>query len=74
VARREPGAARRAALTLSVVDAPAAVELARAGEHVALTKLQADALVTLDEELARSVEGLVETVPLDALGVTRAGS
>jgi hypothetical protein len=30
--------------------------------------------VTLDEELARSVEGLVETVPLDALGVTRAGS
>jgi predicted nucleic acid-binding protein len=43
-------------------------------EYVALTKLQADALVTLDEELARRVEGLVETAPLHALGVTRAGS
>lgn len=36
-------------------------------EYVALTQLQADALVTLDPELARSVEGLVETASIDAL-------
>ena len=36
-------------------------------EYVALTQLQADALVTLDEELARSVEGLVETASTDAI-------
>ena len=36
-------------------------------EYVALTKLQADAFVTLDEELARSVEGSVATAPIDAL-------
>jgi predicted nucleic acid-binding protein len=37
-------------------------------EYVALTQLQADALVTLDPELARSVEGIVETASIDALG------
>jgi predicted nucleic acid-binding protein len=36
-------------------------------EYVALTQLQADAFVTLDEELARSVEGLVATASIDAL-------
>ena len=36
-------------------------------EYVALTQLQADALVTLDAELARSVEGIVDTAPIDAL-------
>jgi predicted nucleic acid-binding protein len=36
-------------------------------EYVALTQLQADALVTLDEKLARSVEGIVATVSIDAL-------
>ncbi len=36
-------------------------------EYVALTLLQADALVTLDKELARSVEGIVPTAPIDAL-------
>jgi predicted nucleic acid-binding protein len=36
-------------------------------EYVALTRLQADALVTLDAELARSVDGLVATAPVDAL-------
>jgi predicted nucleic acid-binding protein len=36
-------------------------------EYVALTKLQADALVTLDDELARSVEGTVATASLDEL-------
>jgi predicted nucleic acid-binding protein len=36
-------------------------------EYVALTQLQADAFVTLDAELARSVEGLVETASIDAL-------
>ena len=36
-------------------------------EYVALTLLQADAFVTHDEELARSVEGLVATASIDAL-------
>jgi predicted nucleic acid-binding protein len=36
-------------------------------EYVALTQLQADALVTLDADLARSVEGIVATAPIDAL-------
>src|ERR1700694_5524480 len=36
-------------------------------EYVALTQLQADALVTLDAELARSVKGIVETASIDAL-------
>lgn len=37
-------------------------------EYVALTQLQADALVTTDDELARAVEGVVATTPVDALG------
>ena len=36
-------------------------------EYVALTKLQADAFVTSDRELARAVSGLVETATVDAL-------
>jgi predicted nucleic acid-binding protein len=36
-------------------------------EYVALTILQADAFVTLDAELARSVERLVKTASIDAL-------
>jgi predicted nucleic acid-binding protein len=36
-------------------------------EYIALTQLQADAFVTLDAELARSVEGIVETASIDAL-------
>ncbi len=36
-------------------------------EYVALTKLQADAFVTLDPELARAVEGIVPTATIDAL-------
>ena len=36
-------------------------------EYVALTQLQADAYVTLDKKLARSVKGIVETAPIDAL-------
>ena len=36
-------------------------------EYVALTQLQADALITLDKELARSVAGIVETASIDAL-------
>jgi predicted nucleic acid-binding protein len=36
-------------------------------EYVALTLLQADAFVTLDAELARSVEGIVATASIDAL-------
>jgi predicted nucleic acid-binding protein len=36
-------------------------------EYVALTHLQADALVTLDAELARSLEGVVPTASIDAL-------
>jgi predicted nucleic acid-binding protein len=36
-------------------------------EYVALTQLQADALVTLDAQLARRVEGIVPTATIDAL-------
>jgi predicted nucleic acid-binding protein len=36
-------------------------------EYVALTQLQADAFVTLDTELARSVQGIVATATIDAL-------
>jgi predicted nucleic acid-binding protein len=36
-------------------------------EYVALTQLQADAFVTLDAELARSLEGVVATASIDAL-------
>jgi predicted nucleic acid-binding protein len=36
-------------------------------EYVALTQLQADAFVTLDAELARSVQGIVATASIDAL-------
>jgi indolepyruvate ferredoxin oxidoreductase alpha subunit len=36
-------------------------------EYVALTQLQADAFVTQDEELARSVQGVVTTASIDAL-------
>jgi indolepyruvate ferredoxin oxidoreductase alpha subunit len=36
-------------------------------EYVALTQLQADALVTSDADLARAVSGLVETATIDAL-------
>ena len=38
-------------------------------EYVALTRLQADALVTANAELARAVSGIVETAPVDALRV-----
>ena len=36
-------------------------------EYVALTQLHADALVTLDDKLARAVEGLVEVAPIEDL-------
>ncbi len=36
-------------------------------EYVALTQLQADAFVTLDAELARRLDGIVPTAPIDAL-------
>ncbi|MET8757612.1 type II toxin-antitoxin system VapC family toxin [Lentzea sp. NPDC004782] len=38
-----------------------------AAEYVALTQLQADALVTLDEQLAHAVKELVTVAPIDAL-------
>jgi len=38
-----------------------------AAEYVALTLLQADALVTLDDELARQVEDIVATATVEAL-------
>lgn len=41
-------------------------------EYIALTQLQADAFVTLDAELARSVEGIVTTASIDALGAKAA--
>jgi predicted nucleic acid-binding protein len=37
-------------------------------EFVALTQLQADAFVTCDADLARTVSSLVETAPIGALG------
>ena len=37
-------------------------------EYVALTKLQADAFVTSDGDLARTVSSVVETATVDALG------
>jgi predicted nucleic acid-binding protein len=39
----------------------------RAAEYVAVAKLQADAFVTLDAELARAVEGVVKLAPFEAL-------
>ena len=36
-------------------------------EYVALTQLQADAFVTMNAELARSVHGIVATASIDAL-------
>lgn len=36
-------------------------------EYVALTQLQADAFVTLDADLARSVKGVVATASIDVL-------
>ena len=36
-------------------------------EYVALTKLQADALVTLDQRLADAVKDLVTVAPIEAL-------
>jgi indolepyruvate ferredoxin oxidoreductase alpha subunit len=39
-------------------------------EFVALTRLQGDAFVTSDGELARAVSGLVETATIDALRTT----
>ena len=36
-------------------------------EYLALTQLQADAFVTVDAKLARKVEGIVATAPIDAL-------
>jgi len=36
-------------------------------EYVALTRLQADALVTLDQRLARAVDGIVTIAPIEDL-------
>ena len=38
-----------------------------AAEYVALTQLQADAFVTLDDQLARSVQDLVTVATIDDL-------
>jgi predicted nucleic acid-binding protein len=38
-----------------------------AAEYLALTRLQADAFVTLDADLARRAEGIVPTATIDAL-------
>lgn len=36
-------------------------------EYIALTQLQADALITLDEQLAHAVKDLVAVAPIEAL-------
>jgi len=41
-----------------------------AAEYVALTQLQADALITTDAELARQVTGVVAVATIDALRAT----
>ena len=38
-------------------------------EYVALTQLQADAFITMDADLARSLEGIVATASIDDLRV-----
>ena len=38
-------------------------------EYVAVAKLQADAFVTLDPELAKQVDGIVATAPFEALAM-----
>jgi predicted nucleic acid-binding protein len=38
-----------------------------AAEYVALTQLQADALITLDERLSSAVKDLVKVAPIEAL-------
>jgi len=40
---------------------------------VALTQLQADTFITLDVELARSVQGTVATASIDELRFARSG-
>jgi len=42
-------------------------ETTATAEYVALTRLQADALVTADDDLARAVAGIVRTAPVAAL-------
>jgi predicted nucleic acid-binding protein len=42
-------------------------------EYVALTQLQADALITLNKELAAAVQGLVTVAPFEALHGPTAG-
>ena len=37
-------------------------------EYVALTQLQADAFITLDDRLARTARELVDVAPIEALG------
>jgi predicted nucleic acid-binding protein len=37
-------------------------------EYVALTRLQADAFVTLDADLTRRIEGFIATAPFGVLG------
>ena len=43
-------------------------------EYIALTQLQADAFVTLDAELARTVQGIVPTAAIDALHLDRSSN
>ena len=42
-------------------------------EYLAITRLQADALITIDPKLAAKAEGLVPLAPLSALTVPTAG-
>lgn len=45
----------------------------RDAEHLAITRLQADALVTVDAQLAAKAEGVVPTAPLEVLLEGRQG-
>jgi hypothetical protein len=48
-------------------------ETLREAEHLAVTRLQADALVTVDPDLAAKAEGVVPVAPLDVLGTQQPG-
>lgn len=58
-------------MTRFAIDALAALRLVgddlQVAEFIAVARLQADALVTLDPELARRIEGVVAVEPFEAL-------
>jgi predicted nucleic acid-binding protein len=54
-------------VTRYAIDAPTLLHLVVDAEYLAVTRLQADALVTVDPELAAKAEGVVPLAPVTAL-------